>query len=198
MKCTPATKDDTKVHSGRPSGGLAFIYSTKLSRYVTHLSVPESSRVQGLQVNLPGFKAVFINVYFPNDPKTIAFDDTTLLKTLQDIQYLTDKCGNEYKVVVLGDLNADFSRNTGFVHTVRQYLIDNNMTTLWDKFDVDFTFCHSQCIGGHQSVHYSTIDHFVADYETLDDFSDAQVLHLSENISNHEPPCQNASVFDQS
>ena len=185
--CVPATKSNKTINAGRPSGGLAFIYSSKLCKFISRVLVPESSRVQGLKLTLPDFKAVFINVYFPTDPKTNNFDDSVLLKTLQDIKYLVDLCDNQYKVVVMGDLNTDFSRNTRFVQIVKQFLCDNNMFSLWDRFDMDFTYCQSQNIGGRQKLFYSSIDHFVTKYDSVDEFSAGQAIHLSANTSNHEP-----------
>ena len=149
--------------------------------------MPGSSRVQGLKLTLPDFKAMYINVYFPTDPQTNNFDDTDLLKTLQDIMYLVDSCDNECKVVIMGDINTHFARDTAFVRIVRQFLYDNNMISLWDKFGIDFTHCSSQRVGLRQKLYYSSIDHFITKYETIDDFSEGQAIHLSENTSNHAP-----------
>ena len=105
--CVQATKSSEAIRAGRPTGGLAFIYSSKLCKFISRVLVPGSSRVQGLKLTLPDFKAMYINVYFPTDPQTNNFDDTDLLKTLQDIMYLVDSCDNECKVVIMGDINPN-------------------------------------------------------------------------------------------
>ena len=84
----PATKSIANINSGRPSCGLALIYSKSISKYVTHLSCPGSNRVQAIKVCTPADTFVFINVYLPTDPRVNNFDDTTLIQALQDIQYI--------------------------------------------------------------------------------------------------------------
>ena len=55
--------------------------------YVEHLTVPNSYRVQGIKVKFPQQNFVFINTYFPTDPRIENFDDTELIETLEDIKY---------------------------------------------------------------------------------------------------------------
>ena len=85
---TPAVKDNSHVNSGRPSGGLAFVYSNNIGKYVQHLSVPNSDRVQGLLLKLPDVSYLYINCYFPVDHRN--HDVDILIKTLQDVKYLLD------------------------------------------------------------------------------------------------------------
>ena len=182
---TPAVKDNSHVNSGRPSGGLAFVYSNNIGKYVQHLSVPNSDRVQGLLLKLPDVSYLYINCYFPVDHRN--HDVDILIKTLQDVKYLLDSRDNECNVVMLGDLNADFTRNTPFVTEVKTFLSDYNLETLWSTFNCDFTQCQNKLVNGVNRTYFSTIDHFCVNSDLLLECSDVMPLHLIDNISNHEP-----------
>ncbi len=64
-------------------------------------------------------------VYFPTDPHTVALNDTTLSLVLDDIQAVIDSV-QPTDYIIAGDINYDFSRNTGFVDRLASYAIDNN------------------------------------------------------------------------
>ena len=183
----PAFKNNDSVHSGRPSGGLSLIYSHSVSQYVTRLTCPKSYRVHGLKINFPGADFLIINTYFPNDPRTNNFDDSELLNTLQDIKYLIDQVDESYNTVLMGDLNCDFSRDTVFVQQVKNFLIENNLRHVWEKFDCDFTFYHERFTAGRTIVSKSTIDHFCVKNEALNSCVEAMPLHFAENLSCHDP-----------
>ena len=57
----PAQKCNNRIHSGRPSGGLSFIYDKNLCQFVERLPVPPTNRVQGIKLNLPGMPLLLIN-----------------------------------------------------------------------------------------------------------------------------------------
>ena len=81
-----------------------------------------------------------------------------------------------------GDINSDFIRNTGFVQSVDRYIGELNLVKSWDKFNIDFTHVHEA--GGQTFV--SKIDHFFWNQGFSDNVSDAGVLHLVDNMSDHE------------
>ena len=183
----PATKTTENISAGRPSGGIALIYSKSISHCVTQIICPGSSRVQAINITFNKETFVFINVYFPTDPRLENFDDTSLLQTLQDINYVLNQCQPHFKINILGDINADFGRNTRFVNIVRDYLTTNNLCDLWDLFECDFTFSQEQSRNGQSLVYYSTIDHFLGNEQFLQSVIHASVLHLGDNMSNHNP-----------
>ena len=59
----PARKNNNAIHSGRPSGGLAFIWDIKLSKFIEKISCPNSSQAKGvkLKLKLDNSTFVFIN-----------------------------------------------------------------------------------------------------------------------------------------
>ena len=181
----PAYKDNSKIHSGRPIGGISFLYSQNLNKYVTRITCPDSLRVQGLKLNLPQINLVFINAYFPTDIR--GRDESEVLQTLQDIKFIIDTCDQTYKVVLMGDLNCDFTRNSAFVQWTSQFLNENDLNPLWNSFNWDFTYCQSRNINGTERLYYSTIDHFCVSPELLDLCSEAMPLHMMENSSKHAP-----------
>ena len=186
MFAIPAHKHNDRIHKGRPSGGLSLLYHKKIQNLVSHIVVPNSNRVHAMTVKISQCKVVFINVYFPTDPRTINFNDVELIKTIQDIYFILNECGKDDKIIILGDLNADFGRNSGFVNRVKSFMQDNNFVTVWDKFPINFTYCHTTTRNLQVQHSVSTIDHFLVNEDFIDNCLEATVLHFAENISNHE------------
>ena len=122
----PAVKSNSAVSRGRPSCRLSIIYKKQLMKYTSHIQVPDSNRVQALKVKLPTETFIFINAYFPTDPKVNNFNEGELHKTLQDIKYVFDKGNPNSKFILTGDVNADVKRNTRFVQIVQNYITGNN------------------------------------------------------------------------
>lgn len=184
----PAFKSNAATFVGRPSGGIGFFYHKELNKYVTRIVVPNSHRVQGLKLSFLGYSFVLINSYFPTDARGNRVDDTDLLQTLQDIKYIIDQCGDNCNVILMGDINTDFVRNSNFTNAVINFTVENNLYTLWDnKFSCDFTYCHTRDCNGTTKTFYSVLDHFCVSPETMDFCYDASPIHLAENSSNHDP-----------
>ena len=183
----PARKNDNVVNKGRPSGGLALIYHQKLGKIASPLKVPGSHRVQGLKLAIPDYPMLLINVYFPNDPRTIDFNDTELLQTLEDIKYLVNSVGNDHTIVLMGDMNVDFDRNTTFVDIVTNFCMEINVESVWSRFTCDFTYYHERRTGDRTIVSESTIDHFCISSHSFNAVVEATPLHIKENTSNHDP-----------
>ena len=157
----PAYKSTEFISKGRPSGGLSLGYSKNILNFVEHLVVPNSRRVQGLKVKLLEATYVFINTYFPTDPRTDNFDDNDLITTLQDIRFILNTCSVSDNLVLLGDLNTDLGRNSRFVNIVKSFIEENNLIPIWTKFSCDFTYSQTQIRNGRSQTTFSTIDHFI-------------------------------------
>ena len=181
----PAVKSNNQVHSGRPSGGIALLFDKKLCSFVKQVVCPDSSRVQGIQLNLPNSSYLFINCYFPVDQRNENNDG--LLRTLQDIQYCIDQCQDDCNVCILGDLNFEVNRNTAYANLVKTFLLENNLVTVWSKFECDFTQCQTRLVRGRERSYFSTIDHFCVKPNFLEYCVEATPLHIVDNTSNHEP-----------
>ena len=105
--CLPAIRTEKNEYRGRPSGGLSIFWAKTLSNFVKIVKHPESNRVQGIEIYK---KYVFINAYFPTDPKTDNFDDFELIKCLEDINWYFVNMPN-HNFILGGDFNLDFLRN---------------------------------------------------------------------------------------
>ena len=181
--CISAVRNERNEFRGRPSGGLGIFWKKSLSNFVKIVKHPESNRVQGIELFQ---KYVFVNVYFPTDPQGNFFDDFELLKCLQDIDWFRENLPDR-KVIIVGDLNCDFSRDSRFVNLVREYLTNHNSFTVWSQFHADFTFAQHV---NRNNINYfvsSCIDHFILPSNMLNDVVEAQVIHLGDNLSSHEP-----------
>ena len=179
----PAVKLDHTVCSGRPSGGLAIFWKKYLNHSVKIRKHPDSLRVQAIEVCN---NYMIINAYFPTDPQKQNFDDSELLKCIADISWYLNNFP-QHSFLLAGDWNTDFSRNSRFVNIVREFLLNHNLVTVWSAFPVDFTFSFHQFRNGNNILSTSCIDHFVMQPDTLSDVSHAQVIHMGDNLSNHEP-----------
>ena len=98
---------------------------------------PGPNRTQGIQIFN---KYVLINCYFPNDPNNLNFDDFELLRCLEDINWFLSEFP-EKKIIIGGDINCDFSRQSRFVALIREFLRNNGLFTAWAKSGFDFTYC---------------------------------------------------------
>ena len=179
----PASKKNEHIHRGRPSGGLTILYKNSLERFVTHIQVPNSQRVHGIRVSFPHCAYILINVYFPTDTQRANFNDEILLQTLQDIRFILNSYPDTSNVILCGDINCDFNRDTRFVQIVQNFMLEFDLETLWQKFNIDFTHCQPLADG---TFSFSKIDHFLVKNEFLNNCIEGSVLHLGENLSNHE------------
>ena len=179
----PATKKNDIVRSGRPSGGLGIFWKKRLNNNVKIIKHPDSNRVQGIMLFQ---KYVLINVYFPTDPNVLIFDDFELVKCLEDISWYFNEFPN-MKIIVGGDMNFDISRRSRFVALIKDFLLQKHLFTVWSQFDCDFTYCQHSVRNGNNILSVSSIDHFLVTNNFLPYISHAQVIHLGENMSNHEP-----------
>ena len=86
-------------------------------------------------------------------------------------------------VVWTGDINAEFSRKTEFTKCIESFIEENNFRRSWSQFPIDFT--HVQDINGKSYT--STLDHFLWSENVAEKVTDAGVLHLLDNLSDHCP-----------
>ena len=140
---------------------------TKYHKNVSTNISPQHWRLQAIKIRLDSASLVVINSYFPNDLHTANFDDTALNEILEEIKALID--GHEFNyLLLLGDLNTDFSRNTGHVRTVSQFKEDYGLVAAWDKFEADFShFCVT-----NDNSSLSLIDHFFWNSTVTENISD--------------------------
>ena len=123
---------------------------------------------------------LLINTYFPEDSQNDNFDEQDLLGCLVTIETLLQNNHHD-QVVLLGDLNCDFSRDTRFVHTVKNFCLNQDLLSAWNMFPADFSYS-SPCNG-----HFSLVDHFLYSKELGLNVVNAGVIHRGDNVSGHSP-----------
>ena len=176
----PAVQSNTSIISaGRASGGLGLLWKRSLDKLVNIVRHPNSYRVHAVTFDS---KFLIVNTYFPVDPRTNTFDDFELVKTLEDITWYINTFPN-LVLIIAGDINCDFSRNTRFVNIIREFMMRNNLMTVWSAYPVDFT--HSGSI--NNSPYFSCIDHFLIKTVDCNKVLEAQVIHTGDNLSDHDP-----------
>lgn len=128
-------------------------------------------------------KYLVINSYFPTDPKNVTGNNIELETLLAEIKSILSSTKFDF-VYLVGDLNCDFIRNTVHVNTVKDFMTTTNFCTLWSDHPVDFTHSYEN-ENGISSIH--TLDHILTLTSAKQNIAAAGVLHLVENMSDHEP-----------
>ena len=112
MYIEPAYKPNSQVCRGRGKGGLVTMWKKPLTESVSNF------RLQATKFTFPNSSILIINAYFPCDPKIDDFNDSDILTALSDIQLLIRQ-SNCSDILIAGDLNCHFSRQTRFTNLVR-------------------------------------------------------------------------------
>ena len=71
----------------------------------------ESYRIQATKFNFPTVDLLIINLYFMVDTQAGNFDDTKLMDLLAEVDRIIHTSDNR-NILLVGDLNCDFERNT--------------------------------------------------------------------------------------
>ena len=170
----------TGQDSGRAKGGLAQLSAKSLSVRRERV-ITSNWRLQAQILHCAGGqKILWLNVYFPTDPRVQNYDEYELLEVLTEIEKLL----NDYEYddcCVGGDLNCDIRRNTGFVRAVTRFMDKVGLVSVWEKFPVDFTHIHTDLKS------FSILDNFYMNKELLSQVEDAGPVHCVTNLSRHSP-----------
>jgi len=141
---------------------------------------PNFWRLQALIISFRSVKLLLINSYFPTDSMSNRADISDLLETLHHIKHVVATAEFDH-LVLAGDLNTDFIRNTSHVSAVKEFIEETSLNVAWDHYDVDFT--HFQEVNLVSSV--SKIDHFLWTDSMSNNIIDCGVLHHPSNLSDH-------------
>ena len=117
-KCLPDFhiffKSAIKVnYDGRAKNGMFIAIPNSIIDSVVDVS-PDFWRIQAIIIKSDNSNILVINSYFPQDPKTINFDDAELIEILKVISSVIDN--NVFSELIwCGDINTNFVRKMGFV-----------------------------------------------------------------------------------
>ena len=190
MYIKPAYKSSETVKRGRGSGGLILMWNKKLTKYVTNVEC-ESYRLQAAKFTFPEAELLLINAYFMVDTQNNNFNDNELYSLLAEIEGIINVsvCRN---VVLVGDINCDFARNSAFVNIVKNFINQNNLKIFWSNPDenpehlignINYTYSNTV----ENVTHASIIDHFIANDRVFYSVTEANVIDSPDNHSGHLP-----------
>ena len=143
----------------------------------------ESWRVQPALISLKRKKYLILNVYFPTDPKNINGDCPETEMCLAAIKTIISTTDFDH-LHLAGDWNFESNRNTKHCNLIKDFLSENNLCSLWTKFDIDFTHCYEN---EEKETFINTLDHFVVLERCKPICVEAGVCHHPDNLSDHEP-----------
>ena len=150
--------------SGRAMGGLAQLSAKDLSMRMEHVNTSHW-RLQILHC-AGGQRILWLNAYFPTDPRVQNYDNSELLQVLNEIEKVMENC--DYDDCCLGgDLNTDVRRDNGFIRAVTRFLDKVGLVSVWEKFPVDFTHVHTNLKS------FSILNNFYVNKNILDQVEDA-------------------------
>ena len=175
------------------------MWKKNITKYVSKVQC-NNYRLQATKFSFPSRPILLINCYFPCDPRTENFNDCEVVGLLADLQSVIRQVQN-VEVLLAGDLNCHFQRQSRFSIMVKDSLADLGLTIVWQNPDsnpqhsiqaLDYTHC--SVTRGVAS--YSTIDHFVTSPGIFNAISDAGVIHSQENTSNHSAIYMKVKIGD--
>ena len=173
----PASKEGLE---GRPQKGMFIAVPSTLKDVAKDVPI-SSDRLQCVIVDLNPCKVMLLNSYFPTDPRK-DFDENELLILFAEIERVTKECNFDH-LIIGGDFNADFKRHSKFVSIVRDFVNKMDLERSWAQFPVDFTHVSEK----DGKTYTSLIDHFFWNNTLSDWVTDAGVMHVPENMSDHSP-----------
>ena len=93
------------------------IWPKCLDKYVTRIPLKTSKRVQACLINFPRSKVLWLNSYFPTDPRIQNFDDSELKESLAAIKNVIENNVHD-QILWQGDINTDVNRKSKYVDIV--------------------------------------------------------------------------------
>ena len=166
---------------GRPKNEMFICVPNIIKSSVCDVS-PGHWRVQAVILSRGNTKTLLINSYFPFDQREDEDDCHDLIETICVIKNVIRDCNCD-AVMLIGDINADYTRNTSHTRTVRESMDELLLMMAWDSFTIDFTHTYES----EGSTFVSTLDHVYMTEVIRETVQEAGVIHDPDNSSNHEP-----------
>ena len=175
----PAHREEGR-DTGRAQGGLAQMSLKSLRGVRKEKVVTGGWRLQAQILHFGDWRLLWVNLYFPTDPRLVTFDDAELLVVQQELEAVLNKGGYD-GCLCAGDWNYDARRNSGFARSMLAFLDRVGLVSVWERFPIDFTHIHTD----NKST--SILDNFYVNEGLLQFIESAGPLHLGDNTSGHSP-----------
>jgi len=169
--------------SGRPFGGVAFVWNRDYSKYVKALGSNASGRCCAITVTLGTRSVIIINVYFPCAEVSTAYQNE-VSECLGFIDHTLSS--NSYDdVVIIGDTNFPCHTVTSG-YTLLSKLLNNYKMSHCDDLLVSATgtgYTYVNEALGHRSC----LDHIFVTSELRQYIQNYDILLMANNFSDHRP-----------
>ena len=178
--------DSSRILTGRPYGGCGFLIRNSILNMVTRID-SNSSRFCAISINSNSLVTLLVCVYLPTNYGTHDSDDL-FQQTLSEISGFLDSCCYD-NVIIAGDFNVDFKRNSSFLSHLQLFMSDLNLTAVDISFaqQIDFTYEHDDGLVRYWPDHVLILSHF------MDTITDIRCIHSACNFSDHSPLSFNIS-----
>ena len=158
---------------GRSKNGMFIAIPEIMKENLTGISLSHW-RIQAAITMTKNNEIAIINSFFPQGSNT----DPELEELIAVINSLLMNYKFDH-VIWIGDINADFCRNTKHIWRIETYLNDTKLVKAWDSFQIAFT--HE--FENDETTFTCCIDHFFWNEKLNKKVLEAGVLHLLDNLS---------------
>ena len=162
-KSGKSAMDSSLIRVGRPHGGCIILWRDSIKDNIHPISTI-SNKLNCIKVSSDdGFEYLLFNVYMPTDDRLSNNNHNTNNANFNEFQDVLAEisviCQNNPTsfIIVAGDFNSDFNRNTLQVNELKRFCVDQSLesSTLYPISNVNYTF------GCKQSGSRSLIDHIL-------------------------------------
>ena len=171
--------DDIKP--GRPYGGVAICYHTKLKCIVENIPTKLKS-ICAIKISIGNLSILLVNTYMPCSEKSDAIDKYSNI--LREIGSLCMKSSTQY-LILGGDYNADPSRNDMRTQLFKNFITQEKLNNALNKdiANVPYTYWNTRV----NPPTTSTVDHFLLSPNLYDSIVHYETLFLHNDFSDHFP-----------
>jgi len=171
--------DNSDILVGRPFGGCAIMWRKSINAHLTVVDT-NSRRLCALRVCNDAVKLLLVTVYMPFEDANS--NQTRVEEFLSSVEYLSNQNKN-CTVIIGGDFNVDFSRDSYHTDLLNKFCTDNNLYpgVRHSACRVDYTYQFNMS-------RFCVLDHFILPGVFFDTAVDSLYTeHSVDNRSDHEP-----------
>ena len=172
--------DERQMLTGRPHGGVAIVWRSTINAKVIPVHF-ESSRTCAVTIECDNFKVLLVCVYMPCDDNRPNSNIIEYKSVLSDIQSICNIANDTQHVIIGGDLNTDFSRNSYCTGALNGFLDDEDLYCLSKNNDCNFDFTYQSKGSGVRSF----IDHFIVSQTLNMQTLNYNTVDGADNFSDH-------------
>jgi exonuclease III len=186
--------DEDVIKSGRPKGGLAFMWRKSLSASIKFIGSSFNNRVMAVRIVCKEFDICLCNVYLPCFEQTDEYS-VILMECISYVDHVYESLRNEQNCIelcVVGDCNVDLNKivNNHYVSGIRDLMADYDLILATESVanDGGYTYCNET------SEIYSMIDHCLVSRNLHDKCASVCIIDSVDNFSDHLPVCVKFNV----